>query len=306
MSLRLSVIIVNWNTCQLLDRCLTTLATELKAQNLFGPDSETFVIDNASQDASSEMVSEKHNWVHLISNQENVGFARANNQALKIATGQYILLLNPDTEIYPGTIGILIDFLESHAEAGIVAPQLINTDGSIQTSCRAFPSFIGLFCELIGISRMMPRGSKARGYKMLDWGHDDERQVDQPEGACLLIKKEVFSQIGLFDEAYFMLFEEVDWCYSAKKAGWQIWFTPRARVLHHLGQAIKQVKTKMILSSHRGMYRFWHKHHGQDKKYLHALVYSALLILAYLRIATYSMRKFVGRLKIVGRNCSTT
>ncbi len=289
--MRLSIIIVNWNTCQLLDRCLNTLQTELQAQNLFEKDSEVFVIDNASQDGSAQMVSQKHNWVHLIKNQKNTGFAHANNQALKQVKGNYILLLNPDTEIYPGAIKHLIDFIESHPQAGIVAPQLINTDGSIQASCRAFPSFLGLFCELIGISRIMPQGSKARSYKMLDWGHNDVRQVDQPEGACLLIKRDVFSQIGLFDEAYFMLFEEVDWCYRAKQAGWEIWFTPEARVLHHLGQAIKQIKTKMILSSHRGMYRYWLKHHSHGNKLLEPIVYGSLLLLAYLRIATYSMRK---------------
>jgi GT2 family glycosyltransferase len=289
--LQLSVIIVNWNTCQLLDRCLVTLAAELNKQNLFAKDSEIFVIDNNSADTSNSMVSENHPWVKLISNKENLGFARANNQALKLASGKYILLLNPDTEIYPGAIGSLISFLDSHPQAGIIAPQLINTDGSIQSSCRAFPSFIGLLYELVGISRLMPPGSPARNYKMLDWDHNDEREVDQPEGACLLIRKELFSQIGFLDEGFFMLFEEVDWCYRAKKAGWQIWFTPKAKVLHHLGQAIKQVKAKMILSSHRGLYRYWYKHHRHSRQYLDAIIYGVLMLLAYLRIATYSMRR---------------
>ncbi len=294
--MRLSVIIVNWNTCQLLDRCLTTLSCELDAQNLSGQ-SEVFVIDNASHDGSSSMVESKYSQCHLIKNQENIGFARANNQALKLAQGQYVLLLNPDTEIYPGALGSLMNFLDNHPEAGVVAPQLINTDGTIQPSCRAFPSFLGLLLELIGFSRIAPPGSKARSYKMLDWGHDDERQVDQPQGACLLIRRELFNQIGLLDEGYFMLFEEVDWCYRAKQAGWQIWFTPQARILHHLGQAIKQVKTKMILSSHRGMYRFWQKHHSNNKNYLNATVYGALMMLAYLRILTYTFRKMLLPLK---------
>ncbi len=291
--MQLSVIIVNWNTCQLLDRCLNALSTELRNQNLFQNLSEVFVIDNASKDGSAAMAQKKYPWVKLTKNKENTGFARANNQALKLATGNYILLLNPDTEIYPNAIGTLISFLDHHPQAGIVAPQLINTDGSIQASCRAFPTFAGLSFELLGLSRMMPLGSKARSYKMLDWKHDDERQVDQPEGACLLIRKEIFSQIGSFDEGFFMLFEEVDWCYRAKKAGWEIWFTPTARVLHHMGQAINQVKTKMILSSHRGLYRYWYKHHRQERQYLDAIVYGALMLLAYYRIATYSARKFL-------------
>ena len=291
--MQLSVIIVTWNTCQLLDMCLNTLAKELKTLNLLNNDTEVFVIDNNSADNSQIMVTNNHPWVRLISNKENLGFACANNQALQLASGKYILLLNPDTEIYSGAISSLMSFLDNHPHAGIIAPQLINTDGSIQASCRAFPSFTGLLYELIGLSRRMPPGSKARSYKMLDWGHDDERQVDQPEGACLLIRKELFSQIGFFDEGFFMLFEEVDWCYRAKQVGWEIWFTPKAKVLHHLGQAIKQVKIKMILSSHLGLYRYWYKHHRHSRKYLDAIVYGALMLLAYLRILSYSLRRCV-------------
>ena len=292
-SLRLSVIIVSWNTCQLLDRCLETLTTELKEQQLWSLDSEIFVIDNASADKSAEMVRQQYPQFKLIANNENLGFAKANNQALKQVTGQYILLLNPDTEILPGALGGLIDFLDKHPQAGVVAPQLINTDGSVQVSCRAFPSFIGMLSELIGISRFMPPGSKLRSYKMRDWQHDDERQVDQPEGACLLIKKEIFDKVGFFDEDYFMLFEEVDWCYRVKQAGWQIWFTPAAKVIHHMGQAIKQVKEKMILSSHKGMYRYWYKHHRHGKWYWDATVSGALMLLAYIRIVGYRLRKIV-------------
>ncbi len=292
--LRLSVIIVSWNTCQLLDRCLTTLFTELKGQQLFFQGAEIFVVDNASADGSVDMVEQKYPQVHLISNKENLGFARANNQALNVASGQYILLLNPDTEVRPGSITVLVDFLDKHQQAGVVAPQLINTDGSIQLSCRAFPSFAGMFFELTGLSRLMPAGSSWRNYKMLDWAHNSLRQVDQPEGACLLIKRAVFDQVGLFDEDYFMLFEEVDWCYRVKQAGWEIWFTPAARIVHHMGQAIKQVKIKMILSSHRGMYRFWQKHHRHGRQYFDAIVYSALMLLAYLRIAGYWLRKAQG------------
>ncbi len=287
--MRLTVIIVSWNTCQLLDRCLDTLLTELKKQTLLAV-SELFVIDNASADGSADMVRQKYPQFKLIDNKANLGFAKANNQALKQATGQYILLLNPDTEICPGALSILIDFLDKHPHAGVVAPQLINSDGSVQLSCRAFPSFAGMLAELTGINRFMPAGSKLREYKMLDWKHNTEREVDQPEGACLLIRKELFDQIGYFDEGYFMLFEEVDWLYSAKKAGWQIWFTPGAQVVHHYGQSIKQVKEKMILSSHKGMYRYWYKHHRHGKEYWDATVYGALMLLAYLRIVLYRLR----------------
>src|SRR5262249_36055997 len=168
----LSIVIVSWNTKDLLRRCLESLKPEVS-----DIDHEVFVIDNASADGSSEMVTREHPWVQLIANDSNRGFAAANNQALKQARGQSALLLNPDTEVKPGSIHTLIQFLDAHPAAGVVAPQLLNSDGSVQRSCRQFPTFLGMLYELIGLSRMFPNQPAFRQYKMLDWHHDDEREV---------------------------------------------------------------------------------------------------------------------------------
>ena len=297
--LDLTVVVVSWNTRDLLDRSLETLKEDLeRTSNSSNLVTEVFVVDNDSKDGSAAMVAEKHGWATLIANDDNLGFAKANNQVLRQAKGRYILLLNPDTEVEKGALKTLIDFLEAHPKAGIVAPQLLNSDGSIQRSCRQFPTFTGMLFELIGLSKLFPKGSKMgttfRAYKMLDWEHDDEREVDQPEGACLLLRREVLEEVGLLDEGYFMLFEEVDWCYRIKKAGWQIWFTPSARVMHHYGQSIKQVKARMILSSHRGLYRFWRKHYRGNKWYLDGFAYSSLMALAYFRIASHKLKSMLG------------
>lgn len=290
----LSVITVSWNTSALLAEALRTLKEELMRISPDLSEVEVFVVDNNSRDDSAAMTARDHSWVKLTVNNENRGFAAANNQALAEATGRYVLLLNPDTEVKPGSISTLIKFLEDHPQAGVVAPQLLNTDGSVQRSCRAFPTFVGMLFELIGLSRLFPPGSsfgaRFREYKMLDWNHDDERQVDQPEGACLMIRREVLEQVGNLDEGYFMLFEEVDWCFRVKAAGWQIWFTPTAQIVHHYGQSIKQVKVPMILSSHRGLYRFWHKHYRGNRWWLDGIAYSGLMALAYVRIGIYSLR----------------
>ena len=289
----LSVVIVSWNTRDLLRACLVSLKEEIAAMP--NPaDVEVFLVDNASADGSAKMAQDEHPWVHLIANNDNKGFAKANNQAFALAGGRFILLLNPDTEIKPGALSTLLDFFDSHPRAGIVAPQLLNTDGSIQRSCREFPTFVGMLYELIGLSRLFPAnssyGKEFRRYKMLDWNHDDERQVDQPEGACLLVKREVLEKVGTLDEGFFMLFEEVDWCFRIIKAGYEIWFTPRAQVVHHYGQSIKQVKVPMILSSHRGLYRFWYKHYRGERWWLDGFAYLSLMSLAYLRIASYRLR----------------
>ncbi len=288
--MRLSVVIVSWNTKDLLRRCLDSLQAELS-----GIDNQVFVIDNASADGSSEMVALEHPGAQLTANDSNRGFAAANNQAIKVARGEYVLLLNPDTEVQPGAIATLIQFLELHSKAGVVAPQLLNSDGSVQRSCRQFPTFLGMLFELLGFSRLFPDNPRFREYKMLDWNHDDDRQVDQPEGACLLVRREVIDQVGVLDEGFFMLFEEVDWCYRIKQAGWEIWFTPSAQVVHHYGQSIKQVKVKMILSSHRGLYRFWRKHYRRQRWYLDPIAYTALMCLAYARIAAHQLRVLLRR-----------
>ncbi len=283
--MRLSVITVSWNVSKLLDVALETLKADLQ-----GIEAEVFVIDNASADDSAEMVRRKHPWVRLIANDENLGFAKANNQAMRMAKGDFIFLLNPDTEVRPGAIAELLKFLEEHPKAGIVAPQLINSDGSIQRSCRAFPTFIAMLYELMGLSKMFPNDPRFGAYKMLDFEHDEVREVDQPEGAALLLRREVIDQVGILDEGFFMLFEEVDWCYRIKQAGWQIWFDPAAKIVHHYGQSIKQVKAKMILSSHRGLYRFWSKHYAKGRWYLNWFVYTGLMCLAWLRIASHKLR----------------
>jgi GT2 family glycosyltransferase len=290
----LSVIVVSWNTRDLLAAALASLKVELLRLSPDLSDVEVFVVDNNSADGSAAMVASDHPWVKLTANADNRGFAAGNNQALAHATGRFVLLLNPDTEVKIGSIETLIKFFDSHPRAGVVAPQLLNTDGSIQRSCRAFPTFAGMLFELIGLSRLFPPGStfgaKFRHYKMLDWNHDDERQVDQPEGACLMIKREVLDQVGTLDEGFFMLFEEVDWCFRVKAAGWEIWFTPASQIVHHYGQSIKQVKVSMILSSHRGLYRFWRKHYRGNRWWLDGFAYSGLMALAYVRIGMYRLR----------------
>ncbi len=292
----LSIIIVSWNTRELLDRCLVALKREV--DSLARP-VQVFLVDNASADGSAQMVREKHPWVDLMENRDNLGFAKANNQAMKKASGDFVLLLNPDTEVEDGSLRTLLNFLETRPEAQVVAPQLLNSDGSIQRSCRSFPTFLGMLYELIGLSSLFDRpllrqyGARFRAYKMLDWNHDDERQVDQPEGACLLLRRSIIEEVGMLDEGFFMLFEEVDWCYRIKQNGGQIWFTPAARVVHHYGQSIKQVKVKMILSSHRGLYRFWRKHYRGNRWYLDGIAYGGLMSLAYMRIASYHLKRFL-------------
>jgi GT2 family glycosyltransferase len=296
-SLELSIVIVSWNTRELLRKCLQAVTAERETCSM-----EVFLVDNNSADGSAQMVASEFPWVKLIANRDNLGFAKANNQAIWLATGRKILMLNPDTELHPGCLAQLIRFLDEHPDAGVVAPQLLNTDGSIQQSCREFPTLRGMLYELFGLSRFYKQVPEFGRYKMLEFNHDVRCQVDQPQGAALLIRREVLEQVGMLDEDYFMLFEEVDWCYRVKQAGWQIWFDPAARLVHHHGQSIKQVKPAMIVSSHKGLYRYWRKHHAYGCEFIAPFVHFALMMLAVFRITAYLGKRTIASVKarIVG------
>ncbi len=287
----ISVIIVSWNTKDLLRDCLRSLFVELERTAI---PAEVIVVDNHSADGSAEMVQVEFPQVTLFANRDNKGFGRANNQAFAVAKGELLLLLNPDTKVLPGALSELASFIQKHPQAGIIAPQLRNADGTIQRSCRAFPTLAGMFYELSGLSRLFPNVQRFREYKMLDFDHASTRPVDQPEGACLLIRREALDQIGMFDEQFFMLFEEVDLCYRAKQAGWEIWFDADAQIVHHYGQSIKQVKARMIVSSHKGMYRYWAKHHT---RWYHGMIKPALWLglwgLAAIRITLFTFKKLI-------------
>jgi GT2 family glycosyltransferase len=287
--MQLTVVIVSWNTRALLAACLDSLRNEL-----YGLAAEVYVVDNDSADGSAEMVARDYPWVRLIANESNRGFAAANNQVFALARGEKVLLLNPDTEVRPGAVRTLMRILDKQPDIAVVAPQLLNADGSIQRSCRQFPTFLSMFYELLGMSKIFPNSKRFGQYKMLDFRHDYARDVDQPEGACLMLRKKLLEEIGSLDEGYFMLFEEVDWCYRIKQAGGRIWFTPDAQVVHHYGQSIKQVKAKMILSSHRGLIRFWRKHYRNDRMWLDPFVAAGLMSLAYVRLAAYVLRNATG------------
>ena len=148
----ISVIVVSWNTRELLRACLASLRREL-----VGVSAEVFLIDNDSADGSADMVAADFPEVRLIANKTNRGFAAANNQALETVTGEFVLLLNPDTDVHPGALNNLVEFMRAHPRAAVVAPQLLNTDGSIQRSCRQFPTFLGMLYELMGTEQIFSR-----------------------------------------------------------------------------------------------------------------------------------------------------
>jgi len=259
----LSVCIVNWNTRDRLRACLRSLQ-EWPPQTAM----EVVVVDNASTDGSAEMVRAEFPQVTLLANQDNRGYAEGNNQGIAASRGEYVMLLNPDTEVIPPSrpgaphpFDVLVGFLEQHPEAGAVAPQLVSPDGSVQRSCRSFPTPGALLWEFLGASRLFPASRRLGAYRMTYWDHRSCREVDQPMGSCLVLRRQALDEVGVFDPQFRIFFNEVDLCYRLKRAGWRIYFTPQAAILHYGGESTRQVRLAMIRESGEALQRFYRKHY---------------------------------------------
>ncbi len=233
----LSIIIVNYNTEALLRGCLSSIAAT--AGDL---DYEVIVVDNASWDGSPDMVSRDFPEVRLIRNSTNRGFGAANNQGISVARGEDILLLNSDTEVLPGALQRSLLFLRERPEASIVGCKLLNTDGSVQRSVLGFPSPWNLFCEASFLYIPFARTRLFGGYYMSYFGYDKPARVDMVAGAFMLIRRQVFDRIGLFDESYFMYTEETDLCWRARQSGFAAYFTPSAEIVHYGGGSVESTE----------------------------------------------------------------
>ncbi len=266
----LSIIIVNWNTRDLLEKCLSSVDVELARLREF--EVETLVVDNGSSDGSAGMVRQRFPWVKLIENVRNAGFAAGNNLALRQSTGTYILLLNPDTEIVEGGIVGLAKFLDAHAAAGAVGPALINPDGTLQPSVYPAPTLLREFWRLLHLDRI----SRFASYPLAEWRSEGPRGVEVVQGACLMLRARALRQVGQLDEEFFMYTEEVDLCLRLRKAGWNLYWLPHLRVVHHGGQSTKLASREMFLHLYSSKLRYFRKHYGS----LAALGYKAILVLA--------------------------
>lgn len=252
----LSVIIVNYNAAPFLERCLASLDLFLA-----GMKHEVCVVDNASTDGSVELIRKRFPQVQLIANRSNLGFAAAVNQGLRKACGRAVLWLNPDAELLADGIVNLLDYLDKHTEVGVIGPQLVNPDGSVQLSCRSFPSYrTALFHRYSLFTRWFPSNPFSREYLLTGWDHTSVQEVDWVSGACLLHRREIVDRIGVLDEKFFMYCEDVDFCLRVRETGWRIHYHPGMQVLHHIGGSSRAIPRRMIMERHRSMWRYYTKH----------------------------------------------
>jgi GT2 family glycosyltransferase len=230
-----SVIVVNWNTRDILRICLESVA-----EHLAGEPQETIVVDNASSDGSAEMVEAAFPAVRLLRNPTNLGFGPANNIGMAAARGEFFLLLNSDARLKDGAVMRLIELMERRPDVGAAGPRLVYEDGRLQTSANRFPSLPLVAFEELALYRFLPRAR--RGGILLGgyWDHAVEREVDWLVGACLVVRRQVFEETGGFDPSMFLYGEEVEWCRRIRERGWKIVFAPVGEVVH-LGHATTQL-----------------------------------------------------------------
>ena len=248
----LSIIIVNWNTRDLLIQCLESIFRTAGEVDL-----EVFVVDNGSTDGSGRAVKERFPDVKVIENQRNVGFAKANNQALRISGGKYLLLLNPDAQVKGKVIEELISFMEAHSRVGISGGQLLNLNGFKQNSIANFPS---LTTELLNKSLL--RWLLPKKFPGKERDYSEPIEVDSVIGACLMVRRDAMEQVGLLDEDYFLFLEETDWCYRMRRAGWRVYHVPQAEVYHFQGKSAEKEKKRAKVQYYRSRYHFFKKNRG--------------------------------------------
>ena len=257
--MRLSVCIVNWNTRDYLRECLTALLHYPPA----GADMEVIVVDNASADGSAAMVASEFPHISLLGNSDNNGYAEGNNQALERASGDFLLLLNPDVVVHPESLTRALAFMEEHPLAGALGGRLISRDGETQRSVRGFPDPGPVLWDAVGLSRLFPRSRVFGAYRMTWFDYDRVSEVDQPMGSFLLLTRAALDKVGLLDPQFPIFFNEVDWCWRAKREhGFPIYYTPNVVVTHYGGSSTRQVKAAMVRESHRSLLRFYDKHYA--------------------------------------------
>lgn len=284
--MQLSIVIVSYNVCHYLIQCLRSVEQATRCI-----ESEVWVVDNASTDDSVKRVRELYPSVLMIANKENVGFARANNMALREASGDFVLLLNPDTVLSDTTLTNCIRFMLAHKEAGALGAHMVNRDGTFALeSRRGLPTPATAFYKMSGLARLFPRSPRFGRYHMRFLDENQEAQIDVISGAFFFARREAIEQVGLLDEDYFMYGEDVDLSYRLTSVGWQNWYLPQAIVLHYKGESTQKTSYRYVRNFYNAMLIFFRKHFARRYRLTTLVVWPTVVAIATLEITARKIR----------------
>lgn len=275
----LAVVVVTYNSAETIGACLRSIEQG-------GASAEVVVVDNASSDGTAALVAAEFPAVRLIASPTNDGFARGSNRGWRATGAPFVLLLNPDTELRPGALAALLDCLRGRPRAALAGPRIVNPDGSLQHSCFRFPT---LRMVVTGFFGLIPLDSVANGRYAPD-DYERPHRVEHLLGACLLVRRAAAEQVGLLDEGFFMYFEETDWCYRLRAAGWESWYTPAATVVHRGAHSTAREPERMSAIFYRSQARFYRKHYS----FFRLVAFKALCVLG---LAYWTARTVRGALR---------
>lgn len=268
-----SIVIVSHNVANFLNECLMSIRKETTCKY------EVIVVDNNSKDNSVDIVKAAHPEIKLIQNQSNIGFAKANNKAFRLANGRYIFMLNPDTMVLEKAIDKLVQFMDDNPEAGVCGPKNLNPDLSLQPNCHHFPTLSMVLVECLQLRRFFPKNRFFGREHMNYWSYDEVKEVDWITGCSLMFRKEILDKVGFLDENYFMYSEDCDFCYRLKKEKLKTIFYPYASLVHYGGQSsllhnYQKVHSKTITRYlFKSRYYFFRKHYGRERELLLKIMY---------------------------------
>ncbi len=278
----LSVLIVTYNSARDIERCLKSVQDHLDRDKI---GYELCVVDNASADNTVEIIRRQFPTVKLICESRNLGFAGGIQSGLAATAAPFVLWLNPDAVIERGSIRTVLDRLRTEPRTGIAGLKILNPDGSLQLSCRSFPTYAtAVFSRYSLLTRIWPGNPFSRAYLLTNFNHEERREVDWVSGACLLHRRELAQQIGPPDDQFFMYCEDVDFCYRAKQAGWKVIYDPAFVVTHRIGGSSRPQAAAMILEHHRSMWRYYRKHYRKGLL-MDLIVYTAIKLRAAAKIS---------------------
>ena len=255
MNVDVSVVVVTYNSRS----CVATTIDSLIAHTA-GVSHEIIVVDNASPDATADFIAAQYPSLRLVRRAKNDGLSAAINDGVAGARGTYIAVLNPDVRFVSDVLTPLVAYLREHADAGIVAPKLLNEDGSVQLSCRSFPGYsTALFNRYSLLTRVLPRNRYSSSYLMSEFGHDTLSDVDWVSGAALMLPRAIFDEVGGWDAGFFMFNEDVDLCRRVRNAGYRVVYDPSVSVFHAIGVSTS-ASPRMVIERHKSMWRYYRKH----------------------------------------------
>ncbi|MDR3569099.1 MAG: glycosyltransferase family 2 protein [Syntrophobacteraceae bacterium] len=283
----ISFIIVSWNATEYLSRCLASLRNGVADLR-----SEVIVVDNGSTDGSWQMARSHYPEVRLLRNAHNAGFAGANNQGIDVSNGRYVCLINSDVEVFPDTARVLLEYMDAHPDVGILGPKVLNSDLSLQHSCRTLPTLRDSFFRALKLDTTFPNSGVFGRHQMMNWDYSDTREVGSLSGCFWVIRRKALEDVGQLDTRFFIYGEDMDFCRRLHEVGWKVIFYPEALIVHHGGASSGSDPARFWIEMQRANLQYWSKYNGRASTFAY---YSCLLLHNLVRVIAFGGKNLVGR-----------